>query len=97
MISGFLFNLYGVFFNKKLLNHFYFRLIHLAGIILVITLELLGKYCPLTLLENYFNKRASQDLAYQGSFTDSHHNPVYLYFLSAGKAVIEVPGAIDSR
>lgn len=68
MIFGFLFNLYGLFFNKKLLNYFYLRLIHFIGIIFVFSLELLGKYCPLTLLENYFYKNSAPDLAYPGSF-----------------------------
>ena len=54
MITGIFFNLYAFLFNRKLLDYFYLRTLHLIGIMFVFSLEALGKYCPLTLLENYF-------------------------------------------
>ncbi|MFW6134235.1 MAG: DUF2784 domain-containing protein [Elusimicrobiota bacterium] len=68
MVFGFIFNIYALFFKKELLNYFYLRLIHFIGIIFVFSLELLGKYCPLTLLENYLYKKAAPHLTYTGSF-----------------------------
>jgi len=68
MISGFLFNFYAVFFKKKLLDYFCIRILHLIGIITVFSLEALGKYCPLTLFENYLHFKARDSFAYEGSF-----------------------------
>ena len=68
MIFGFGFNLWGLFFDRKLLGYFWLRLIHFAGIIFVFSLELLGKYCPLTLLENYLYRIGEFRSAYRGSF-----------------------------
>ena len=52
-----------MFFDKWI-----FRTIHLCGIIYVSILIVLGKYCPLTILENKFRKQYNPDLTYPGSF-----------------------------
>lgn len=68
ILCGFVFNLYGILFNRKLLDCFYLRTLHLAGIIFVFSLEAEGKYCPLTLLENHFYIKSGSSPAYAGSF-----------------------------
>ena len=45
----------------------WFRMIHLASILLVAGQALLGVICPLTLLENYLRMRAGQTV-YPGSY-----------------------------
>ncbi len=68
MLFGFIFNLYGLLFNKKLLNYFYLRVFHFIGIIFVFSLELLWKYCPLTFIENYLYRKLAPHHTYQESF-----------------------------
>jgi hypothetical protein len=50
------------------LDRWIFRIIHLGGIIYVAILTVLGKYCPLTILENELRKRYDTELTYPGSF-----------------------------
>lgn len=45
-----------------------FRTTHLAGIIYVAILTILGKYCPLTTLENALRRQYDTQLTYPGSF-----------------------------
>lgn len=54
---------YAAFFDRWI-----FRTIHLAGIVYVASLMLLGKYCPLTLLENELRRRHNPEQTYPGSF-----------------------------
>ena len=45
-----------------------FRAIHLGGIVYVAVLTVLGKYCPLTILENKLRGQYDPELTYPGSF-----------------------------
>ncbi len=53
-------------------EHFFdrwvFRTLHLSGIGFVVILMLLGRYCPLTVLENYFRAGYDPEAVYPGSF-----------------------------
>ncbi len=70
MIWGFVLTFYHFFIkpSEKFFNNLIFRLIHLLGILYVSILELMHKYCPLTLLENYFYSKSSPERMYEGSF-----------------------------
>ncbi len=54
MLLGFFWTLIAIFAHQRFLNFFWFRTLHLAGILFVATLALMQQYCPLTILENYF-------------------------------------------
>ncbi|MEW6557234.1 MAG: DUF2784 domain-containing protein [Elusimicrobiota bacterium] len=56
-----------VFSWKKFCNNFLLRIIHLLSILYTAYLEITEKYCPLTVLENYF-KTKSGNITYTGSF-----------------------------
>ena len=45
-----------------------FRTIHLGGIVYVALLTALGKYCPLTIMENKLRRQYNTELIYPGSF-----------------------------
>ena len=92
MIAGFLFNFYAVVFKKKLLNYFCIRILHLAGIITVFSLEALGKYCPLTLFENYLHFKARDSFAYEGSFII--HYLEKIIYPDVNPAVIIIPTGV---
>jgi hypothetical protein len=51
MLFGFVYNIVGLFFNKKLLKNFWLRTVHLVGILYVASLAVLDKHCPLTVIE----------------------------------------------
>ena len=67
VIYGFIMTFYVFFFaeNKRFLDRWVLRTVHLGGIILTSVLELTGKYCPLTVAENYFSPAGR---AYEGAF-----------------------------
>lgn len=71
MLTGFVFTL-AAFSHGKIFDWWLFRTIHLFGILYVGLLAALGKYCPLTQLENDFRIRHDPDLAYHGSFIIHH-------------------------
>ena len=52
----------------KFFDRWIFRTVHLAGIVYVAILTILGKYCPLTILENDLRGQYDAELAYPGSF-----------------------------
>ena len=52
----------------KFFDRWIFRTVHLAGIVYVAILTVLGKYCPLTILENDLRGQYDVELAYPGSF-----------------------------
>jgi hypothetical protein len=52
-----------IFFDRWI-----FRTIHLCGIVYVAVLTVLGKYCPLTILENELRGKYNPELTYPGSF-----------------------------
>ncbi len=54
--------------GKKFFDRWIFRIVHLAGIVYVAILTVLGKYCPLTILENDLRGQYDAELAYPGSF-----------------------------
>ena len=71
MIWGFVLTIRG-FFRPKFFERWLFRTIHLSGILFVTTLELLGKYCPLTLWENALRSHYNPETDYPGSFIIKH-------------------------
>lgn len=68
MLAGFGLTLYGIFFKKALLDWFWFRTIHLTGIVYVGVLSLQGKLCPLTIWENALRSKVEAEATYSGSF-----------------------------
>jgi hypothetical protein len=66
MLLGFFWTLIALFAHRRFFDFFWFSTLHLAGILFVATLALMQKYCPLTILENYF--RQESDAAYAGGF-----------------------------
>jgi len=68
MLVGFGLILAGMLFSKKILNWFWFRTLHLAGIVYVGALALQGKLCPLTIWENQLRAKVSPTSTYSGSF-----------------------------
>ena len=52
----------------KFFDRWIFRTVHLAGIVYVAILTILGKYCPLTILENDLRGQYDAALTYPGSF-----------------------------
>lgn len=77
-LAWIIFMLWGVvltirgFFYPKFFERWLFRTIHLLGIIFVVTLEILGKYCPLTLWENALRGHYNPETDYPGSFIIKH-------------------------
>ena len=68
MLLGFLLTGYALFFRQKFFDWWLFRSLHLLGIFYVVSLSILGKYCPLTILENELRLRYEVSLVYSGSF-----------------------------
>jgi hypothetical protein len=68
MLLGFLLTGYALFFREKFFDWWLFRLLHLLGIFYVVSLSILGKYCPLTILENELRLRYEVSSVYSGSF-----------------------------
>jgi hypothetical protein len=56
----------------RFFDRWIFRSLHLAGIGFVMTLMLVGQYCPLTVLENYFRAGYDPQAVYPGSFIIHH-------------------------
>lgn len=67
MLAGFILTVIG-FWQKRFFDRWVFRTIHLFGILYVSLLALMGKYCPLTILENILRRKYSPFLSYPGSF-----------------------------
>ena len=53
---------------RTFFDRWIFRTIHLGGIVYVAILTVLGKYCPLTILENELREQYNTELTYPGSF-----------------------------
>jgi len=68
MLLGFLLTVYAIFFRHRFFDWWLFRSLHLLGIFYVASLSILGKYCPLTLLENQLMSRYESSSVYSGSF-----------------------------
>lgn len=67
MLLGFILTLCG-FFYKRFFDRWLLRTLHLFGILYVGLLALLGRYCPLTILENTLREKYNPELVYPGSF-----------------------------
>ena len=52
----------------RFINRWFLRTFHLAGIVYVGSLAAMGKYCPLTTLENYLREKSGLSPLYQDSF-----------------------------
>jgi len=72
MLYGFVYNLVGLLFNKKLLKNFWLRTIHLVGILYVASLAILNKYCPLTILETKLRQKFDPTFSQPDSFIIYH-------------------------
>lgn len=71
MLWGFVLTIRG-FFHPKFFDRWLFRTVHLLGILFVVALEILGKYCPLTLWENALRGHYNPETDYPGSFIIKH-------------------------
>ena len=67
MLAGFILAI-ASFWRKRFSDWRLFRTLHLCGIIYIGILALLGKYCPLTILENTLKAKYAPELMYPGSF-----------------------------
>ena len=67
MIGGFVLTI-AAFRWRKLFDWFWLRTIHLAGIVFVAMIGVLGTYCPLTVWESALRERHDPNAAYAGSF-----------------------------
>lgn len=67
MLAGFALTIRG-FWKPLFFDRWLFRTIHLAGILFVTALEILGKFCPLTIWENTLRRSYDPSHTYPGSF-----------------------------
>ena len=67
VIIGFVLTLCGLLW-KRYFDFFLFRTVHLCGILYVSLLALAGKYCPLTIVENFMRGQYNPPDTYHGSF-----------------------------
>ncbi|TFH64249.1 MAG: DUF2784 domain-containing protein [Candidatus Zixiibacteriota bacterium] len=67
MIAGFVLTA-AAFRWRKLFDWFWLRTIHLAGIVFVAMIGVLGTYCPLTVWESALRERNDPSAAHAGSF-----------------------------
>jgi len=89
MLLGFLLTVYAIFFRQKFFDWWLFRSLHLLGIFYVASLSILGKYCPLTLLENELRSRYAVSSVYFGSFIV--HYLEKLVYPDVNPLVIQIP------
>lgn len=89
MLLGFLLTTYALAFRQKFINWWLFRSLHLLGIFYVSSLSILGKYCPLTILENELRLRHEVSSVYSGSFIV--HYLEKLIYPDVNPLVIQIP------
>jgi len=89
MLFGFLLTAYALFFRQKFLDWWLFRSLHLSGILYVASLSILGKYCPLTLLEYELRSRYEVSSVYSGSFIV--HYLEKLVYPDVNPLIIQIP------
>ena len=89
MLLGFLLTIYAVLFREKFFDWWLFRSLHLLGIFYVASLSILGKYCPLTILENELRLRYGVSAVYSGSFIV--HYLEKLVYPDVNPLVIQIP------
>ena len=92
MLVGFVFTFYTVFLtkNKKFLDRWVFRTLHLLGIFYVGSLNILDKYCPLTIFENHFRMNYSQTSIYPDSFFIVYYIEKLVY-PNVNPLIIQIP------
>lgn len=89
MLLGFLLTGYALFFRQKFFDWWLFRSLHLLGIFYVVSLSILGKYCPLTILENELRLKHEAYSVYSGSFII--HYLEKLVYPDVNPLVIQIP------
>ena len=78
VLVGFLLTLIGILARWSWIRNVWFRVLHLAAILLVVAESLLGIVCPLTIWENQLRILAGET-AYQGDFiADWLHNLLFI-------------------
>ena len=88
MLGGFILTLCG-FFWKKFFDKWIFRTFHLLGILLVGTLTVTDRYCPLTIWENMLRLKYDPSLTYPGSFII--HYVKKLVYPGVNPLVVQMP------
>jgi len=77
MFLGFILTI-RAFWRPAFFERWLFRSIHLLGILFVAGLEVLGKFCPLTIWENALRHHYNPHTEYPGSFIVGHfENLIY--------------------
>jgi len=71
MLVGFVLTI-RAFWCPNFFERWLFRSIHLLGILFVAALEILNKYCPLTIWENALRRHDDPNTDYPGSFIIGH-------------------------
>ncbi len=89
MLLGFLLTAFALVFRQKFFDWWLFRSLHLLGIFYVSSLSILGKYCPLTILENELRLRYEVSSVYSGSFIV--HYLQKLIYPDVNPLVIQIP------
>ena len=89
MLLGFLLTVCALVFRQKFFEWWLFRSLHLLGIFYVSSLSILGKYCPLTILENELRLRYEVSSVYFGSFIV--HYLEKLIYPDVNPLVIQIP------
>jgi hypothetical protein len=54
--------------EERFLDRWVLRTVHIAGIAYAGTLAVIGRYCPVTMLENFFRRRYDPASTYPGGF-----------------------------
>jgi len=92
VILGFIFTIF-CFFKKTLFNMFFFRTVHLVSILYVAILEVLEKFCPLTILEDILYQKHTSHQKYSDSFI-SHYIEKLVYPDVSPEILISITVAI---
>lgn len=81
VVIGFALIVMGIFCRWAWVGHFWFRLVHLATIVVVTVQTLFGNYCPLTIWENRL-RLAAGEATYSGSFIQTWVERIIYYDIS---------------
>lgn len=63
MLTGFFWTVLAPFMHRRFFDYFWFRTLHVAGIMVVSFYALSDKYCPLTVWENFFHQQPGGEYA----------------------------------
>ena len=91
MLAGFALTV-RAFWKPAFFDRWLFRTFHLAGILFVAALEILGRYCPLTVWENTLRQSYDPSHAYPGSFIIQYI--AKLVYPEIGPLVLVIPTVI---